>query len=236
MVYTRATKGTSFPEFYGLIVDGYFQSQAEADEYAPEYGGAYNIPGHFKFRDVNGDGVVNDNDRTFIGSPHPKFTAGLNAEVAYKGLSLSAFFYSSYGNKIANYVSRWTDYSMFTGNRSKDRLYKSWGSPYLANNADAVLPLADLDNISQYPSTAFIEDGSFLRLKTLQIGYTLPKNLSKRLTISKMEVYLQGTNLFTITKYKGMDPELSRGGSNMGIDDGQWPTARQFVIGLKLDI
>ncbi len=236
MTYTRATKGTSFPEFYGLIVDGYFQTQAEADEYAQEYGGTYNIPGHFKFRDVSGDGIINDNDRTYIGSPHPKFIGGLNADVAYKGFSLSAFFYASYGNKLANFVSRWTDYSMFTGNRTKDRLYRSWGSPYLANNADAILPLADLINVSQYPSTAFIEDGSFLRLKTLQLGYTLPANISQTLNLNKMEVYVQGTNLFTLTKYRGLDPEVSRGGSNLGVDDGQWPTARQFVVGIRLDL
>jgi hypothetical protein len=236
MYYTRATKGTAFPEFYGLIVDGYFQTPAEATAYWPEYGGTYNIPGHFKFRDVNGDKVINDNDRAYIGSPHPKFTAGLNADVAFKGFSLSAFFYTSYGNKIANFVSRWTDYSMFTGNRTKERLYNSWGSPHLKSNADATLPLADLNNISQYPSTAFIEDGSFLRLKTLQLSYTLPSTLSQKLNLNKMSVYVQGTNLFTITKYTGLDPELSRGGVNMGVDDGQWPTSRQFVIGLRLDI
>jgi TonB-linked SusC/RagA family outer membrane protein len=236
MTYTRATKGTSFPEFYGLIVDGYFQTQAEADAYPKEYGGTYNVAGHFKFRDVNKDGVINDNDRAYIGSPHPKFTAGLNADLGYKGFSLSAFFYTSYGNKICNYVSRWVDYTQFTGNRTKDRLYRSWGSPHLTNNADAILPLADENLVSQYPSTAFLEDGSFLRLKTLQLAYSLPKAICQKLTMSKMEVYVQGTNVFTLTKYKGLDPEVSRSGVNLGIDDGQWPTARQFVIGIRLDI
>jgi hypothetical protein len=236
MVYTRATTGTSYPEFYGLIVDGFFMSQEEADAYAPEYGGTYNLAGHFKFRDTNNDGAVNDDDRVYIGSPHPKFIAGLNADIAYKGFSLSAFFYTSYGNKICNYVSRWIDYTQFTGDRTKDRLYRSWGSPYLANNADALLPLADLTNVSQYPSTAFLENGSFLRLKTLQLGYTLPKTITQTLNIVGMEIYLQGTNLFTITKYRGLDPEVSRGGVNMGVDDGQWPTARQFVVGIRLDI
>jgi len=236
MTYTRATKGTSFPEFYGLIVDGFFATQTEADAYPKEYGGTYNLAGHFKFRDVNGDGVVNDNDRAYIGSPHPKFIAGLNTDVSYKGFSLSAFFYTSYGNKIANYVSRWIDYTQFTGNRSKDRLYKSWGSPYLSNNADAKLPLADVNTISQYPSTAFLENGSFLRLKTLQLSYSLPKTLSQKLKLGKAELFVQGTNVFTLTKYKGLDPEISRGGVNLGVDDGQWPTARQFVIGIRLDI
>ena len=236
MTYTRATKGTSFPEFYGLIVDGFFESQEEADAYPAEYGGTYNLAGHFKFRDVNNDGKVDDNDRTYIGSPHPKFVAGLNADLTYKGFALSAFFYSSYGNKLANYVSRWIDYTQFTGNRTKDRLYKSWGSPYLTNNADAKLPLADINTVSQYPSTAFLEDGSFLRLKTLQLGYNLPKALVQKWTLNGVEIYIQGTNLFTLTKYKGLDPEVSRGGVNLGVDDGQWPTARQFVVGIRLDI
>ncbi len=236
MVYTRATEGTSYPEFYGLIVDGYLQSQEEADAYPAMYGGVYNIAGHFKYRDVDKDGKVDDDDRTYIGSPHPKFTAGLNANLGYKGFALNAFFYSSYGNKICNYVSRWIDFTNFTGNRTKDRLYRSWGSPYLENNADAVLPLADETTVSQYPSTFFLEDGSFLRLKTLQLSYTLPKSVSQRLTLNNLELYVQGTNLFTLTKYKGLDPEVSRSGVNLGVDDGQWPTARQFVFGIRLDI
>jgi TonB-dependent starch-binding outer membrane protein SusC len=236
MTYTRATVGTSFPEFYGLIVDGIFQTNAEAAAYAPEYGGTYNTAGHFKFRDVNNDGKVDDKDRSYIGSPHPKFTAGLSMNVGYKAFNLSAFFYASYGNKIANYVSRWTDYPMFTGNRSIDRLTKTWGSPYLASNADATLPIADLNNISQYPSTAFLEDGSFLRLKTLQLSYTLPKALNEKLTISGLQVYVQASNLFTATKYKGLDPEVNNSGVNLGIDAGQWPSARQIVFGIKLDL
>jgi len=236
MVYTRATKGTSFPEFYGLIVDGFLESQDEADEYAEMYGGTYNVAGHFKYRNISGDDIVNDNDRTYIGSPHPKFTGGFNADLGYKGLSLSAFFYSSYGNKLCNYVRRWIDFTQFTGDRTKDRLYRSWGSPYLDDNADAVLPLADETTVSQYPSTFFLEDGSFLRLKTLQLSYALPKSISQKLTLNNMEVYIQGTNLFTLTKYSGLDPEVSRGGVNLGVDDGQWPTARQFVFGIRLDI
>ena len=229
MFYTRATKGTSFPEFYGLIVDGIFQTQAEADEYPKEYG-TYNLPGHFKYRDVNKDGIVNDQDRTYIGSPHPKFTAGFNMDIGYKAFNLNAFFYSSYGNKIANYVKRWIHYTQFTGNRTTDRLYKSWGSPYLANNADAILPLADEVITSQYPSTAFLEDGSFLRLKTLQLSYTLPKNINQKLMIKNLVIYVQGSNLFTLTKYKGLDPEINESGVNLGIDAGQWPTPRQINV------
>jgi TonB-dependent starch-binding outer membrane protein SusC len=234
VTYTRATMGTAYPEFYGLIVDGFFEDAADAAAYPATYG-TYNAPGHFKFRDVNDDGVINDEDRSFIGSPHPKFTAGFNAELAYKAFNLSAFFYSSYGNKIASYTKRWIDYGIFDSNRTTDRLYKSWGSPYLADNADATLPLADGSPISQYPSTAFLQDGSFLRLKTIQLSYTLPKSISQKLMMENLQVYIQGSNLFTLTKYKGWDPEIITQGASKGVDAAQWPTAKQVMMGLRLD-
>lgn len=232
--YSRAMVGTAFPEFYGLIVDGIFQTQAEADAYPKEFGGSYNLAGHFKFRNVNGDSIIDDKDRTFIGKPQPDFTGGLNVDLSYKNFTLNAFFYASVGNKVINYVKRWIDYSQFTGNRSKNRLYQSWGSPYLKNNADATLPLADLSDISQYPSTAFLEDGSFLRLKSLQVGYNLPEKWIKPYGMDKLEVYVQSTNLFTLTKYTGLDPEISSGGTYMGIDQGAWPTTRQIMLGVKI--
>ena len=235
MLYTRAMVGTAFPEFYGLIVDGIFQTQAEADAYLKEYGGSYNLAGHFKFHDVNKDGKIDNSDRTFIGKPQPDFTAGLNIDLAYKNFTLNAFLYSSIGNKVMNYVKRYIDYTRYTGNRSKDRLYKSWGSPYLKNNADATLPLADNNTISQYPSTAFLEDGSFLRLKSLQIGYVLPEKLIKPYGMGKLEVYVESTNLFTITKYSGLDPEINSSGTYLGIDQGSWPTTRQFMLGVKIN-
>jgi TonB-linked SusC/RagA family outer membrane protein len=235
MLYSRAQVGTAFPEFFGLIVDGIFQTQAEADAYPKEYGGSYNIAGHFKFRDVNKDGVIDDKDRTFIGKPQPDITGGLNIDLAYKSFSLNAFLYTSLGNKVMNYVSRWIDYTQFTGGRSKARLYSSWGSPYLKNNADATLPLADYNTISQYPSTAFLENGSFLRLKNIQLGYSLPTKFVKQYGMGKLEVYIQSTNLFTITKYKGLDPEINSSGTSLGIDQGAWPTTRQFMLGLKID-
>jgi hypothetical protein len=239
--YTRAQAGTAYPEFYGLIVDGIFQTQAEADAHPKEFGGAYNSPGHFKFRDVSGpdgspDGIVNAYDNTYIGSPHPKFTAGLNLDVTYKAFSLSGFLYSSYGNKIADFTGRWRNYGIFSSNLSTDALYKSWGSPYLTNNADAILPIMDQDDISVYPSTAHLQDGSYLRLKTLQLAYTLPSSLSNRLSISKLQFYLQGTNLFTMTKFNGWDPEIVTRGIDKGVQTGQWPTAKSFMVGIKLDL
>jgi TonB-linked SusC/RagA family outer membrane protein len=236
MTYTRYAMGTAYPEFFGYIVDGIFQTQAEADAW-PQYGTTtYNAPGHFKFRDINGDKKITPDDRTFIGTPHPKFTGGLNIDLSYANFDLNMFFYGSYGNKLVNYVSRWIDYGMFNGGLSKDALYKTWGSPYLKNNADAELPKLDQNDISQQPSTAFLQDGSFLKMKSLRLGYTVPKNVLQKISVKNLRIYAQVSNLFTITKYKGLDPELNTSGSGMGLDQGAWPSARQVMFGINLGL
>lgn len=235
MYYTRATTGTAFPEFYGYIVDGIFQTQEEADNHAPAFG-KYNKVGRFKYRDLNNDKVINSDDMTYIGSPHPDFTGGLNFDLGYKNFDLNLFFYGSYGNDVVNYVRRWIDFTQFSGNRSKDRLYESWGSPYLDDNKSAKLPIADYDAGSQQPSTHFIEDGSFLRLKNAKIGYTFKQNAIRNVGIQNLQLYIQVTNLFTLTKYSGLDPELYSSGINMGLDQGAWPTSRQMMLGINIGL
>ncbi len=243
--YTRAQKGTAFPEFYGYIVEGIFQTQAEADAWPKAFGaaGTYNKPGHYKYRDISGpdgvkDNIINEYDRTYIGSPHPDFTSGLNINASYKGFDLVALFYCSYGNDVINYARRFMDFVQFAGGRSYDRLYNSWGSPYLSDNTKAKLPMAEVnDTPSQVTSTAFLEDGSYLRLKNLRIGYDVNRLL--KLNIRSLQVYGQVSNLFTITKYSGLDPEVSNtsnSGRNMGIDSGAWPTPRQFLFGVNVGI
>jgi hypothetical protein len=232
MNYTRATVGTAFPEFYGYTVDGIFQTQAEADAH-PAFG-SYNKPGHYKYRDTNDDGVINPDDMTYIGSPHPDFTGGLNIDLGYTNFDLNLFFYGSYGNEMVNYVRRWIDYGMFNGGRSKDALYDSWTT----SNPNATLPISDQDEGSQQPSTAFIEDASFLRLKSLRLGYTLPEQLVSKLQVRTLRVYFQATNLFTITQYSGLDPEYNMygQGDDMGLDRGAWPTPRQIMVGITLGL
>lgn len=234
--YTRAETGTQFPEFYGYIVDGIFQDQTEADNHPEAFGGDYNEPGRFKYRDVNGDGVINSDDRTYIGDPHPLFTSGLTLYVDYKGFSASTRLYASYGNDMVNYVRRWIDFNQFQGNRSNRRLYESWGSPYLDDNANATMPKAEgNDSNSQLPSTYFVEDASYLRMQQLRLGYDL-NNVLNMQNLRNVRLYVQGTNLFTITGYSGLDPEVNEGGADRGVDRGAWPTSRQLMFGVDVSL
>src|SRR5690606_38576947 len=132
-----------------------------------------------------------------------------------------------------NLVNRYLDFHIFQGNRSKKRLYESWGSPYLTNNAQASMPKALFnDTGSQEPSTYFVEDASYLRMQTLRLGYNLG-NLIPDLGISNFRLYAQVTNLFTITNYTGLDPEINASGMDAGIDRGTWPTPRRFLFGVN---
>jgi TonB-linked SusC/RagA family outer membrane protein len=238
MIYTRTQSGRAFPEFYGYVVEGLFQDQAEVDAWPKAFGatGTYNKPGHFKYKDVDGNGYIDSNDRTYIGSPHPDFTAGLSLNVDYKGIFLSATFYASVGNDVVNYTSRFIDYTQFESGKSKKRLYESWGSPYLnGDNSKATMPIIySNDTPHQQPSTAFIEDGSFLRLKTFRVGYDVNRLLKNKL--SSLQIYFQGSNLFTMTNYSGLDPEIAGAGINMGVDQGAWPTPKQYMFGITFGL
>ena len=232
--YLRSEIGTSFPEFYGYIVEGIFQTDEEVNNHPPAFG-SYNSLGRFKFKDVNDDGVIDENDRTYMGSPHPDFTMGLTASIQYNNFYLNTTLYASVGNEIANIARRYTDFNMFQRNRSKRRLYESWGSPYLKDNKDAKMPIAELnDAVSHYPSTYFIEDGSFLRLQTLEIGYDFPLQMINWQSIKNLRVFAMATNLVTFTKYSGLDPEINTGDRQLGEDLGVWPSPQRFQIGLNL--
>ena len=236
-VYTRTQTGRAFPEFFGYVVEGIFQSDEEAAAWPAAFGstGTYNKAGHFKYKDVDGNGYIDAGDRTYIGSPHPDFTAGLSLSLGYKGLYVSTTLHASVGNELVNYVSRFIDYTQFASGKSHRRLYESWGSPYLSSNADATMPIIYAnDTPHQEPSTAFLEDASFLRMKTLRIGYDFNKLLNNR--FSTLQLYFQASNLFTITKYPGLDPEIYTTGINMGIDSGAWPTPQQFIFGITFGL
>lgn len=232
-----ATKvGYPIASYYGYYVDGIFQTDEEAKA-APQFG-TYNRAGSFIFRDVDGDGKVTPSDRTFIGSPHPNFTYGLNMSVGYKAFDLTLFGQGVQGNQIFNYVRYWTDFQVFQGNRSTRMLYDSWRP----GKTDAKLPeLRSTDATSQQVSSYFLENGSYLRMKNIQLSYNLPAGLLKRLGLGQTQIYVQGQNLFTFTKYTGLDPDINLRNSgndnqdtHLGVDEGAYPVAKSYLAGLRL--
>lgn len=236
-VYTRAEPGTSFPQFSGYNILGIFQTEEDANNHPTAFGedGTYNAPGHFKYQDVNEDGVINDEDRTYVGNPHPDLTASLITNLRYKQFDLAINFYSSIGNDILNLSRRTLDFNLFQRNRSTRRLYESWGSPYLENNEDAKMPIAELNDISsQQPSSYYVEDGSYLRLRSVQLGYNFSESLLNSIFSSDLRIYVMATNLFTITNYSGLDPQIQTSDQSFGVDLGEWPTPQRFMLGVSV--
>lgn len=249
--YTVSMAGQPISSFYGYVVEGIFNTAAEVaahPKYNPDLNGVdvYSKPGVFMYKDISGpagvpDGKITSDDRTIIGSPHPDFTYGLNFNFEYKNFDMSMFFQGSQGNKLINYVNRWIDFNNFSGNRDVKRLTESWTPERYAKGSKITLPMAILDDaVMQQNSTFFVEDGSYLRMKNLQIGYSLPAALTTKLKIDHFRVYLQATNLFTITKYSGLDPEIRMTQANsdrgMGVDEGIYPTSQIFMIGVNLSL
>ena len=234
-----ATKvGAPVGSFYGYVVDGIFQTE-EAAKAAPQFG-TYNRAGSFAFRDSNGDGKVTTADRDIIGNPHPDFSYRLNLSVSYKNFDLTVFGQGVQGNDIFNYMKYWTDFNVFQGNRSKRMLYDSWRP----GKTDATLPqLRSTDTQSAQISTYFLEKGSYLRMKNIQLSYTIPAVIQRKLGLGTTQVYVQGQNLLTFTNYSGLDPEINlrRSGDNnqdthLGVDEGAYPAAKTVLIGLRLSL
>ncbi len=217
-ITSRTQVGQEIGAFYGLIVDGVIQEGPNA--------------GNFNFRDLNNDGTINPlDDATFIGSPHPDFTYSLNLNANYKNWDFSVFFRGSQGNDIWNYLRVFTDFQLRDFNRST-RVLDAW----TPDNPSNTLAQYNLNTVTEntQPSTYFVEDGSFLRLQTLQVGYTLP-NIKG---VDRLRLYLQGQNLFTITDYTGVDPEIGENsGIQIGVDGGgAYALPRIFLLGLDLTL
>lgn len=230
--FNRNEVGRSISEFYGYEVIGLFQSQAEVDA-APTQDGAE--PGFFRYADKDGDGVITPDDRDFIGNPNPDFTYGLNLGLNYKGFDLSAFFFGSQGNEIFNYNKWWLDFwPSFQGQKSTDLLNNSW----TPDNPGATTPKAsNKSNFSTNTQSTsyYVEDGSFFRLRNLQVGYSLPQSVVQSIGLNRVRLYVQGVNLFTITNYSGLDPDVNSGGDTaFGVDLGNNPLVKQYLFGLQV--
>ena len=223
--------GSPVGAFYGYSTDGLFQSNAEAKAYVNAKGDVYQpnaVAGDIKFKDVNGDGVINNSDRVVLGSPFPKTTYSLNANFRYKGFDMNIFFNAVAGNSVFNAVKYTGLNASFPGYNLLADSKDAW-SP---TNTDTNIPvLSSTDNNNNFGriSDFYIENASFIRLKNLSIGYTVKENwLNGK---AKLRFFVSGQNLFTITKYSGMDPEI--GLTNFGMDLGRYPLSRIYMTGVN---
>src|SRR5690606_39249700 len=190
--------------------------------------------GRFRYADTDGDGKVTPDDRVFLGNPNPDFSYGLNIGANYKQFDFGIFLYGVVGNDLWNNVKWWHDfYSSFGGAKSRTALYDSWRP----DNLNAKAPIQEESgsfSTTSVPNSYFVEKGSYLRAKNAQIGYTFSPNLLEGIKVDRLRIYVQAANLFTITKYSGLDPEVSGGTTTFGIDEGSYPASRQFLFGVNL--
>ncbi|TRO67569.1 TonB-dependent receptor [Christiangramia sabulilitoris] len=242
---TRTEEGKPLSYFYGRKVIGIFGSEAEVAAAADQgFASPADGVGRFQYADIDGNGIIDDEDRTDIGSPHPDFTYGLNLTAAYKGFDMSAFFSGSQGNDIYNYQRIFTDFPLFFNSNRSDRVLDSW----TPDNPNAALPALSqtIRNNETNPNSFFVEDGSFLRLSNLQIGYNFADNIVEKLRFQSLRVYVQGTNLFTITGYEGLDPEVPSFDSlTLGVDAGGgigggyapvYPVSQIYTFGVNIKL
>ena len=243
---TRTAVGDPISSIYGFEVLGIFQSQAEADAWAPYGTTGYNAPGKFKYADINGDGEINDDDRTIIGNPHPDFVYGINLNLAYRNFNLNIFGNGVQGNDVYNYVRYFADFNTFQGNRSTRALTEAWQpsnpsaprAQWTAANPNATSPIMDAnDQISSRTSSYLIEDASYFRLRNIQLTYSFDDAINTALGISGGQIYLQGQNLFTITNYSGLNPEIQTGNDiQLGYDGGFMPVSKTLIVGLNISL
>lgn len=227
----RLMPGQPMGVYYGYVCDGIFQDAVQVANHATQPGAA---PGRLIYRDLNGDGVIDDNDRCIIGDPNPDVSLGLNLAFKYKAFTLDMFFAGDFGFDIQNHMKRQL-LSMTYGNLATNRgvdILNAW-TPQNTSSDIPALSLTDDNNEARF-STYYVEDGSYLKMKYLKLSYSLPKKLIGKIGASNLDVYGQVENVFTITKYSGLDPEILPGEYGARIDNGAYPRPRTFTIGLNL--
>jgi len=227
----RNQVGKEVSSFFGYDIIGLFQNQSEVDN-APDQTGA--APGRFRYRDVDGDNIITANDRTFIGSPNPDFTYGLNLGVNYKKFDVMAVFYGSQGNELVNATKVYTHfYGGYAGGKS-NILLNAWTPENPNTEVPIVEPGLTLSSGGAFNSY-FVEDGSFVKLKSLTVGYSPRLNFMEKINLSSLRVYFQASNLFMLTKYTGLDPEVGGSSSAFGIDYAFYPgNQKNFTAGLSV--
>jgi len=227
---TRIQVGESINSFYGYRTNGVFQSFDEVNSYVGSAGTPIQpdaVPGDFKWMDLNGDGTITDEDRTFLGTPLPKYTFGLTVSLNYKDFDLMMFTQGVAGNKIFQGLRR---LDVANANYQTSILQRWTGAG--STNTHPRLTNSDPNGNYGRFSDFYLEKGDFIRFKTVQFGYTLPTDLVNKIGAQKLRLFVTGENLLTLTDYTGFDPEI--GGNVMGIDKGYYPQARSFMFGLNL--
>ncbi|RDC58139.1 TonB-dependent receptor [Pedobacter chinensis] len=236
---TRTQVGRSIGEYYVLKTDGIFQNQAEINAHRAQ--SAYAKPGDIRYVNTIDGGTnddINDKDRVFAGSPFPKFTSGLQFNGRYQDFSLSIQLYGAFGQKLYNDVLRELD-SYGNSNYRRDI------NPWTLANTDTTFPRLGyqfaandrgINENARGNTDRWIEDGSFLRLRNVELGYNFPSKLISKASISSARLYVSGQNLFTITKYKGLDPDVVGANPNLepGVDNGNYPSSRIISFGLSV--
>ncbi|WAC13065.1 SusC/RagA family TonB-linked outer membrane protein [Dyadobacter pollutisoli] len=228
--------GAPIGSYYGYVVDGIYQTQAEIDAAPDDALAPAARPGDMRFKDVNGDGKVDASDRTVIGNYMPDFMYGITNRFSFKGLDLSVFFQGVQGSKILNLTRR------HLGNgEAATNSYKDWTERWISpeNPGNGTIPradrLTDLHGGNNRPSSYQVEDGSYFRLRSITLGYTFPKTMLGK--VQSLRAYVSGTNLFTSTQYIGYNPEVNNQAGLTGVqgeDYGAYPLSRNFTFGLNV--
>lgn len=242
---TLTREGHSLNEFYGYVMDGIFTSQQQVDEHAEQVPGSNSAkataPGDIRFKDINGkdeqgniipgpDGIIDEADRKFIGSPIPDFIYGLSGNFSYQGFDLNYQFQGVHGNEIFNV----NFLPLLSSRDAKNKHIDMVNRWHPDNNPDGNQPRANANdpNDNARISDRYIEDGSYLKLKNLELGYSLPIILIKKVGLTKLRFYISAQNLLTFTNYRGYDPDVPAS----GIDNGIYPQARIFMMGINVGL
>lgn len=230
----RNAVGQPLSSFFGYNVIGYFNSQAEVDSSPDQDGKGL---GRFRYEDVDGDGAITPDDRTWMGNPVPDFTGGATLNLKYKNLEFETYWFASVGNEIFNQVKWFTDFfGSFEGSAKGVAALNSW-TPELGNNAEA--PIWESASNLSTNGTAnswYVEDGSFLRLQRLYLGYNFEGNVLDKVGLSKLKLGISANNVWTITDYSGLDPNVGGADTSFGVDVGNYPATPQYLISLEIGL
>jgi TonB-linked SusC/RagA family outer membrane protein len=241
---SKTEEGGLVGAFFGYENTGIFQNQGEIDAYKSASGTIIQPtarPGDFRFADLNGDGVINADDQKYIGNPTPAMTFGVNLNMGYKGFDLQASLVGSLGNDVVNASKGWWYSGSYNYNKIAGLENMAWNGEGTSNTVPRITANDNNQNLTRF-NNFYVEDGSYARVRNLQVGYTFRKEVASALRMAGLRLYVSGQNLFTFTNYSGSDPEIGYGRSytdassalNRGIDLGNYPTNRTYLVGANI--